>query len=292
MRCPQCGSDDLLEVTPGFYQCTGERMYMAPVDPASQGAMRPVYEPCRYEFQTNPARSDTPRCRCGQFAVGICSLCESAYCGEHRGELQADQRTCQDCTRERAQRLRAAAVQAEAIRKSSLPQLSVELVLDALRTGVAPPEILRAPVPIRAMAKLLPKSKILAYRKAIEGDMYYAYGPSEDVPPMKSLNRRQRKYWRQRPVLSGWPIDRQSASVGYDGAGSQGDDILSVDGQLWRKEESWGDRGRGRTAALRLAEPQPEEFTPLQVQRILTVFLPTVFGQVQWTDGDLPGATV
>lgn len=96
-RCPNCGGSNVYEISPGYWQCRSyitqewvdqEADFNLPLGPPNAFAMRSVRRqssrPCGQEFQTHPPHAPLMQvCRCGLFAVGVCSECKSPTCGRH-----------------------------------------------------------------------------------------------------------------------------------------------------------------------------------------------------------------
>lgn len=92
--CPRCGGQDSRLLAPGYFECTSVvTVDMVPPGPNNLGP-RPVFGPCGNRYQNGDTQ--TPRCVCGMFAVGICTECGEPACGTH-GSLIGQRFVCGDC---------------------------------------------------------------------------------------------------------------------------------------------------------------------------------------------------
>lgn len=102
-RCPQCGGSSLLQITPGFFECTSSVVVAIIQRPGGMGPM-PAEHRCGHRFQVDVAGS-AELCRCGRHSVGRCADCSRPLCGIDgtiRGLF-----LCPECVSQRNQRRRA-----------------------------------------------------------------------------------------------------------------------------------------------------------------------------------------
>lgn len=103
MACPSCGGMTREQIAPGFWRCrtllssTTEMVGHEPGRPWQQKAeIHQSQRECRTEYHEGGAAT-AEVCRCGTFAIGRCSDCGVAICGDHSA-LRDGKRVCSDCT--------------------------------------------------------------------------------------------------------------------------------------------------------------------------------------------------
>jgi len=185
----------------------------------------PTYGPCGHRYQTAP-QTMTETCRCGMFAVGLCSQCRAPRCGTH-GDFLGAQFVCDTHIAETAQAdaERAASVAQQEAESAArrLKQLTSE-VEERIHKGAPgfPEGECSGGEMSAALQRLVPaqlQSYVVGYRRIWPKVNYRHWGPAVRV--------------------EGWgiPLERQhfesNAGQGYHGVGL----IVSNDGPCFRAKE-------------------------------------------------------
>jgi hypothetical protein len=216
VNCPNCNGSARSQISASHYQCITVHTQLVPGRALGDPPMVEEEYTCDTMYSDGaPASRESPLCKCGTYAVGVCCDCRKDVCGMH-SFISSHERVCEPCRSARIPVENAKAVQereaselAEAIAYAARPNQThkdrvQQLRLSGTDQNTQPIEISGAEIA----------------RCLIEADVE----TREWWLPKEGMFRKQKR-------IIGWLISSERLSL--DGRGGSSERILDLNGAEW-----------------------------------------------------------